>query len=138
MPTSEIQYPYLTGYVAFYAKDYKRAVVELQQADQEDPFILLLTAEAYEHLGDLSRARELLPQGALVELPRHHQCVCTPGRGAKAAAIEGGALAPPRRGFSPTARGPASSCHGTRIDNDTIVSPQWSRNVASLPSTVGK
>ncbi len=54
----QIQYPYLTGYVAFYAKDYKRAVAELQQADPEDPFILLLTAEAYEHLGDLSRARE--------------------------------------------------------------------------------
>jgi len=53
-----IQYPYLTGYVAFYAKDYKRAVADLQQADQEDPFILLLTAQGYEQLGDASRARE--------------------------------------------------------------------------------
>jgi len=52
------QYAYLTGYVAFYAKAYKRAVAELPQADQEDPFILLLTAEAYEQLGDVVRARE--------------------------------------------------------------------------------
>jgi tetratricopeptide (TPR) repeat protein len=57
-PDQRIQYPYLTGYIAFYAKDYKRAVAELQQADQEDPFILLLTAEAYEQLGDTSGARE--------------------------------------------------------------------------------
>jgi tetratricopeptide (TPR) repeat protein len=57
-PDQRIQYPYLTGYIAFYAKDYKRAVADLQQADQEDPFILLLTAEAYERLGDASHARE--------------------------------------------------------------------------------
>ena len=53
-----VQYPYLAGYVAFYAKDYMRAVAELQQADQDDPFILLLTAEAYGQLGDAARARE--------------------------------------------------------------------------------
>lgn len=53
-----IQYPHLTGYVAFYEKDYKRAVAELQQADQEDPFVLMLIAEAYDHLGDTSRARD--------------------------------------------------------------------------------
>jgi tetratricopeptide (TPR) repeat protein len=57
-PDQRIQYSYLTGYVAFYEKDYKRAVAELQQADQEDPFILLLTAQAHERLGDASRARE--------------------------------------------------------------------------------
>jgi tetratricopeptide (TPR) repeat protein len=57
-PDQRVQYPYLVGYVAFYAKDYKRAIGELQQADQEDPFILLLTAEAYEQLGEASRARE--------------------------------------------------------------------------------
>jgi len=57
-PDQRVQYPYLAGYVAFYAKDYRKAVAELQQADQEDPFILLLTAEAYEQLGEASRARE--------------------------------------------------------------------------------
>ena len=55
-PDQRVQYPHLTGYVAFYEKDYKRAVTELQQADQEDPFILMLTAEAYEQLGDRPRA----------------------------------------------------------------------------------
>jgi len=52
------QYAYLAGYVAYYAKDYRRAITELQQADQQDPFILLLIAEAYEHAGDAARARE--------------------------------------------------------------------------------
>jgi len=52
------QYAYLAGYVAYYAKDYSRAIVELQQADQEDPFILLLLAQAHEHAGDAARARE--------------------------------------------------------------------------------
>jgi predicted Zn-dependent protease len=52
------QYAYLAGYVVYYAKDYRQAIVELQQGDQEDPFILLLLAQAYEHLGDKARARE--------------------------------------------------------------------------------
>jgi len=52
------QYAYLAGYVAYYTKDYRRAIVELQQADQEDPFILLLLAQACEHAGDSARARE--------------------------------------------------------------------------------
>ncbi|HZU21224.1 MAG TPA: tetratricopeptide repeat protein [Terriglobales bacterium] len=44
--------PYLTGYVAFYLGDYKTALADLQNADQRDPFILLLEAEAHEKLGD--------------------------------------------------------------------------------------
>jgi tetratricopeptide (TPR) repeat protein len=52
------QYAYLAGYVAYYAKDYRQAIAELQQADQEDPFILLLLADAFEHSGDKARARE--------------------------------------------------------------------------------
>jgi len=57
-PDQRVQYPYLAGYVAFYSKDYKRALGELLQADQQDPFILLLIAEAYEHIGDAARARD--------------------------------------------------------------------------------
>lgn len=45
-------YPYLTGYVAFYGGDYKTAISELQKADQHDPFILALLAQAYEKSGD--------------------------------------------------------------------------------------
>lgn len=51
-------YPYLTGYVAFYVGDYKTAIADLQQADQRDPFILSLLAQAYEKSGDKAQAME--------------------------------------------------------------------------------
>jgi tetratricopeptide (TPR) repeat protein len=51
-------YPYLLGYIAFYARDYRGAVTELAQGDQDDPFVLGLTAQAYEKLGDKVKARE--------------------------------------------------------------------------------
>ena len=50
------QLRYLTGYVAFYAKDYQGAITALRQADQEDPFILLLLAQASERLGRKAEA----------------------------------------------------------------------------------
>jgi len=50
-------YPYLTGYVAFYGGDYKTAIAELQKADQHDPFILVLLAQAYEKSGDAAQAK---------------------------------------------------------------------------------
>jgi tetratricopeptide (TPR) repeat protein len=51
-------YPYLTGYVAFYAGDYKTAIAELQKADQHDPFILVLLGQAYEKSGDAAQAKD--------------------------------------------------------------------------------
>jgi len=51
-------WPYLTGYVAFYASDYKAAIADLEQADQHDPFILLLLAQAYDKSGDHPKATE--------------------------------------------------------------------------------
>jgi tetratricopeptide (TPR) repeat protein len=51
-------YPYLLGYIAFYTKDYRRALDELAKADQEDVFILGLMAQAYERLGDRDKAAE--------------------------------------------------------------------------------
>jgi tetratricopeptide (TPR) repeat protein len=50
--------PYLTGYVAFYAADYKTAIADLQKASQEDPFILMLLAQSFEKSGDSARAKE--------------------------------------------------------------------------------
>jgi tetratricopeptide (TPR) repeat protein len=50
--------PYLVGYVAFYGGNYQAAVDELQKANQNDPFILALIAQAYEKLGDQARAAE--------------------------------------------------------------------------------
>lgn len=51
-------YPYLVGYVAFYGGDYKTAISEFQKADQRDPFILVMLAQAYEKSGDEARAKE--------------------------------------------------------------------------------
>jgi tetratricopeptide (TPR) repeat protein len=53
-----IQYPYLAGYVEFYLGNYRAAISELEQADQKDPFILLLLAQAHEKLDENDRARE--------------------------------------------------------------------------------
>jgi tetratricopeptide (TPR) repeat protein len=55
-------FPYLTGYVALYLGDYKTAIADLQKADQHDPFILCLTAQAYEKLGDAPHATALYRQ----------------------------------------------------------------------------
>ena len=51
--------PYLVGYVAFYGGDDKAAIAELQKADQEDPFVLALMAQAYEKLQEDAKAKEL-------------------------------------------------------------------------------
>ena len=56
-PDQEIQYPYVVGYVDFYLKDYSGAVAALEKADQSDPFILLLLAQAYEQAGNAVSAR---------------------------------------------------------------------------------
>ena len=50
--------PYLQGYVAFYAGDYKTALEELQKANQNDPFIQCMIAQTYEKLGDKDKAME--------------------------------------------------------------------------------
>jgi tetratricopeptide (TPR) repeat protein len=51
-------FPYLAGYVAFYGGDYKTAITELEQASQDDPFILVLLAQSHEKAGDATRAKE--------------------------------------------------------------------------------
>ncbi|HEX3703417.1 MAG TPA: tetratricopeptide repeat protein [Vicinamibacterales bacterium] len=54
-----IQLPYLLGYVGLFLKDYAGAVTALRQADQQDPFVLFLLAQAQEKSGDAAGAREL-------------------------------------------------------------------------------
>ncbi len=51
-------FPYLEGYVAFYLGDTKAAIADLLKADQRDPFILVLLAQAYEKSGDKTQAIE--------------------------------------------------------------------------------
>lgn len=57
-PDQEQFFPYLTGYVAFYAGDYKTAISDLGKANQEDPFILALLAQSYEKSGDEASAKD--------------------------------------------------------------------------------
>ena len=51
-------FPYLKGYVAFYAGDYKAALEGLNQANQNDPFIQCMIGQTYEKLGDKEKALE--------------------------------------------------------------------------------
>ena len=54
--------PYLNGYVAFYAKDYKGAIERFQKADQKDPFILVMLGQAFEKLGNQPEAMKYYRQ----------------------------------------------------------------------------
>jgi tetratricopeptide (TPR) repeat protein len=49
-------FPYLKGYVAFYAGGYKAALDELTKANQNDPFIQCLIGQSYERLGEKDKA----------------------------------------------------------------------------------
>ncbi len=51
-------FPYLKGYVALYTGDYKTALQDLEQANQNDPFIQCLIGQAYEKLGEKDKAAE--------------------------------------------------------------------------------
>lgn len=62
IPDQQRFYPYLAGYVAFYAGDYKTAIDQLQKADQKDPFILVLLAQAYEKTGNQAEATKYYKQ----------------------------------------------------------------------------
>ena len=60
----EAFFPYLTGYVAFYLGDYKKALGDLQRANQNDPFIQCLLGQTYEKLGDKDKAMECYRRAA--------------------------------------------------------------------------
>lgn len=49
-------FPYLTGYVAYYGGDYAKAIAYLQKADQTDPAVVVLIAQAYDKSGDHAQA----------------------------------------------------------------------------------
>jgi tetratricopeptide (TPR) repeat protein len=54
----EVFYPYLVGYVALYLGDSPKALVNLQNANQNDAFIQCLIAMTYEKLGNKDKATE--------------------------------------------------------------------------------
>ena len=51
-------YRYLVGYVAYYTKDYDKAIAELAKGNLTDPFIANLLAMAYEAKGDVANAQQ--------------------------------------------------------------------------------
>ena len=58
LENQRVFYPYLVGYIAFFAKQYQQAADELLRGDQSDPFVLGLIAQSYEKLGDRAKAGE--------------------------------------------------------------------------------
>jgi tetratricopeptide (TPR) repeat protein len=63
-PEQEPYFPYLSGYVAFYAGDYKTALTEFENAEIADPFIQCLTGQTWEALGDREKALEFYRRAA--------------------------------------------------------------------------
>lgn len=51
-------FPYLQGYVAFYAQDYQTSLEALLKANQNDPFIQCLLGQTYEKLSQKDKATE--------------------------------------------------------------------------------
>jgi tetratricopeptide (TPR) repeat protein len=55
----QVQYvPYVYGYNAFYAGDYKTAIEQFSKSNPNDPFNLVMIAQAYEKQGDQAKANE--------------------------------------------------------------------------------
>jgi tetratricopeptide (TPR) repeat protein len=61
--------PHLAGYVALFEGTLDEAIAELSKADQEDPFILSLLAQAYERKNEPAKARELYQK--ILDSPGH-------------------------------------------------------------------
>lgn len=57
-------FPYLKGYVEFYAGLYKDALADLENANQNDPFIECLIGQTYEKLGERGKAAEFYRKAA--------------------------------------------------------------------------
>jgi tetratricopeptide (TPR) repeat protein len=61
--------PHLAGYVALYEGKLDEAIAELSKADQEDPFVLSLLAQAYERKNESAKAREVYQR--ILDSPGH-------------------------------------------------------------------
>jgi tetratricopeptide (TPR) repeat protein len=64
IPEQAAFFPYLQGYVAFYAQDYQAALEALLRANQNDPFIQCLLGQTYEKLGQKDKAAESFRKAA--------------------------------------------------------------------------
>jgi len=57
-PDQAAYVPYVYGYNAFYAAEYQRAVDEFSRSNPNDPFNLVMIAQAYDKMGDKAKAKE--------------------------------------------------------------------------------
>jgi tetratricopeptide (TPR) repeat protein len=64
IPDQEEFFPYLHGYIAFYAGEYREALSALIRASQRDSFIQCLIARTYEAMDDRTRAIEFYRKAA--------------------------------------------------------------------------
>jgi tetratricopeptide (TPR) repeat protein len=64
IPEQEEYFPYLAGYVEFYAGDYPSALADLNRSNTADPFIRCLLGQTYEKLGDRDHALEFYRKAA--------------------------------------------------------------------------
>ena len=64
IPEQQPFFPYLVGYVAFYAGDYLTALNQLSNANQNDPFVQCLIAQSYEKLGQQDKAKDYYRKAA--------------------------------------------------------------------------
>jgi tetratricopeptide (TPR) repeat protein len=65
-PEQATFFPYLKGYVAFYAGDYKTALDELSKANQKDSFIQCMLGQTFEKLGEKDKAMEFYRKASTV------------------------------------------------------------------------
>ncbi len=89
--------PYLTGYVALYAGDYKTAITDLQKANEQfegkEPFVFSLLAQAYEKSGDKAQAIDYYQKVLTINLHNPPNAFARPLAKEKLAAL--GAAQPP-------------------------------------------
>ncbi len=79
-PEQQVFFPYLTGYVAYYAGDYTAALADLQNATRTDPFIQCLIAQTYDKLGDSAKALEYYRMAASTTAHSVPGGICAPVR----------------------------------------------------------
>ncbi|ABF40407.1 hypothetical protein Acid345_1405 [Candidatus Koribacter versatilis Ellin345] len=57
-------FPYLVAYVAYYQGDYKKALENFQQGNQNDSYIQCMIGQTYDRLGDAAHAQEFYKKAA--------------------------------------------------------------------------
>ncbi len=92
--------PYLQGYVAFYAGDYKAALEELLKANQNDPFIQCMIGQTYEKLGDKGKAVEYYRKASAAISHNTTAAYAVPFSKKKVASLPGYCVRRARKGVS--------------------------------------